>query len=185
MPEEDAAPEETPDAAEEHVYEVDDDDNVLRVLPRSVVHDRRLRHRSVAVLCRDPDGRILVHRRTATKRVAPSCYDMFVAGAVSAGESYAESAVREVSEEIGVPHARLEALVHFRYDGAECPQWTHCFGLRVDGPIVAQESEIAWWTWLTEDELAARLRDTGPAAWPFTPDSRIAYEHCLAARDRS
>lgn len=164
---------------EEYVYEVDDEDNVLRTVPRRLVYDLRLRHRSVVVLCRDAEDRVLVHRRTATKRIAPSTYDMFVSGAVTAGESYHESAVREVAEEIGVPNASLEPLLRFRYDGVENPQWTHGFSLRVDGPIVTQESEIAWHTWLTVDELAARLRERGPAAWPFIPDSRAIYEHCL------
>lgn len=165
--------------AEEYVYEVDDEDNVLRTLPRSLAYDRRLRHRSVVVLCRDARDRILVHRRTATKRIAPSTYDMFVSGAVTAGESYHESAVREVAEEIGVPDARLVPLLTFRYDGAENPQWTHGFSLRVEGPIVTQDSEIAWHTWLTAEELAARLRDRGPEAWPFIADSRAIYEHRL------
>lgn len=167
------------DSDEEYVYEVDDEDRVLRTVPRGLVYDRRLRHRSVVVLCRDDEDRVLVHRRTATKRVAPSAYDMFVSGAVTAGESYYESAVREVAEEIGVPGARLEPLLRFRYDGADNPQWTHGFSLRVEGPIVTQDSEIAWHTWLTADELAARLRDQGPDAWPFIADSRAVYEHCL------
>ena len=49
-----------------------------------------------------PQGRIFVHRRTPTKLVFPSLYDMFVGGVVGAGESYDDAALREAEEELGV-----------------------------------------------------------------------------------
>ena len=52
---------------------------------RSMRRDN-LPHLVVAVLVRDPAGRIYVHRRTDTKDVFPGMHDCFAAGCVQAGE---------------------------------------------------------------------------------------------------
>ena len=80
---------------EETAYCVDENDEVVGQAPRGEAYARRLRHRCVFILARDPDDRIFVHRRTAQKLVFPSMYDMFVGGVVGAGESYQEAALRE------------------------------------------------------------------------------------------
>ena len=96
-----AGPPAPADPAEELVYEVDETDTVLRTIRRGDPDRPTLRHRSIAILFRAPDGRVLVHRRARAKRVFPQYYDMFVAGMVPAGESYDEAARREAGEEIG------------------------------------------------------------------------------------
>ena len=45
-----------------------------------------LPHLVVAVLVRDPAGRVYVHRRTDTKDVFPGMHDCFAAGCMQAGE---------------------------------------------------------------------------------------------------
>lgn len=81
---------------------VDENDVVVGQAPRGEATARGLRHRCVFIEARDAEGRVFVHRRTATKLVFPSHYDMFVGGVVGAGESYEEAALREAEEELGV-----------------------------------------------------------------------------------
>jgi len=160
-----------PDPMDEMVYEVDDADTVLRAVRRGDLTDQCLRHRSVGVLFRDAEGRILVHRRAKTKRMFPQYYDMFVAGMVPFGESYDEAAHREAAEEVGQTGVRLRTLGRFRFDDAVVPQCTTMYEAVVTGPVVPQASEVEWFGFLTEDEVRRALDE-----WQFCPDSRALYQ---------
>jgi len=157
---------------------VDEQDRVLRTAPRSEVYRDGLVHRCVFVLVRDPRGRIFTHRRTDTKAFAPGAYDCFVGGVVGAGEGYPEAAVREAEEELGVSGVRTRPLFRFLYtDGDRHSWWSDVHEAEWDGPVHPQESEVAWYDWLTEEQLAERL-----GTWEFVPDGREAYRRYLALR---
>src|SRR5690349_16371913 len=89
-------------AADEILDIVDENDVVVGQSPRGEAYARGLRHRCVFIQARDARGRLFVHRRTPTKLVFPSLYDMFVGGVVGAGESYDSAALRDAEEELGV-----------------------------------------------------------------------------------
>lgn len=160
--------------SEEVVEVVDENDGVVRRAPRSEVFGRGLRHRSVAVLCRNERDEIFVHRRTHTKSVYPGRYDAFVSGGVRAGESYVAAARRELLEEIGVAPARPHRLFTHRYDGAELPQWVGVFELQWDAAIRPSTDEIAWGAFLPEATVAQRLDE-----WDFCPDTRDIFARYL------
>ncbi|MCC3374756.1 NUDIX domain-containing protein [Cohnella sp. REN36] len=86
---------------------------------RAETHAKGLWHRSfhcwLARRGEDGRARILFQRRTATKDTNPGCYDITVAGHLSAGETVRDAA-REMEEEIGfaVPFERLIPLGTFR-----------------------------------------------------------------------
>ncbi len=161
-------------AAEEILDVVDEHDRVVGQAPRGEVYARGLIHRCVFVRVRDAEGRLFVHRRTPTKLVFPSMYDMFVGGVVGAGESYDEAALREAEEELGVRGLpRPEHLFTFLYDSAGVAGrwWSAVYEVRCDLPVHPQVEEVAWHAFLTEEELAARLGD-----WPWVPDGLAAHE---------
>ena len=163
---------------EELVYEVDEDDNVLRIVRRGELTDKSLRHRSVGVLLRDDQGRVLVHRRAKIKRVFPQFYDMFVAGMVPAGETYDEAAVRECLEEVGQRGVELEQIGKFRFDHTVVPQWAAVYEAELTGPVVPQESEVEWFGFLTEAELDEWLEQKD-----FCPDSAFLYRELRKLRN--
>ena len=164
-------------AAEELVSIVDEDGAVIGSAPRSVMRRDNLRHLVVAVLVRNPAGRIYVHRRADIKDVFPGLHDCFVAGCVAAGESPDVAALRELGEELGVTGVPLEPLGTVRYDDAATRQVTFCYTTTYDGPVTHQVEEISWGTWMTPAELAARLADPD---WPFVPDGRALVQQLLA-----
>ncbi|MFE6594378.1 NUDIX hydrolase [Streptomyces sp. NPDC057781] len=166
-------------AADEILDIVDENDRVTGQARRGDAYAQGLRHRCVFVFARDPAGRAFVHRRTATKLVFPSLYDMFVGGVVGAGESYDDAALREAEEELGVTGLpRPEFLFKFLYDdGAGRTWWSAVYEARCEGPVAPQVEEVAWHGFLTEAEVERRLGE-----WEWVPDGLDAYARLRAWR---
>jgi isopentenyldiphosphate isomerase len=163
---------------EELVALVDESGALTGAAPRSVVRRDNLPHVVVAVLVRDPAGRIYVHRRTGTKDIFPDMHDCWVAGCMTAGEEPTTAAARELAEELGIRDVRLQPLGTQWYADGSTRQLGHAFSTTYDGPITHQEAEIAWGGWLTLDELQARLADP---SWPFVPDGRALFDDLAAS----
>ncbi|MDH6120308.1 NUDIX domain-containing protein [Kitasatospora sp. GAS204B] len=162
--------------SEELLDVVDTQDRVIRVAPRGEVYRDRLTHRCVMILVRDAEGRIFTHRRSPEKLFAPGAYDVFVGGVVGTGESYAEAAVREAEEELGVSGISTEPLFRFLFEETDYSWFCDVHQARWTGPVQPQAAEIDWHGWLTEAEIADRLADD---RWPFVPDGREAYRRYL------
>ena len=160
-------------AADELLDIVDENDRVIGQSPRGEAYERGLRHRCVFIQVRDAEDRLFVHRRTPTKLVFPSLYDMFVGGVVGAGESYDDAALREAEEELGVSGLpRPKPLFTFLYDdGAGRTWWSSVYQVRCDLPVDPQAEEVAWHAFLPEGEVERRLSD-----WEWVPDGLAAYE---------
>ncbi|KOU29312.1 NUDIX hydrolase [Streptomyces sp. WM6373] len=167
-------------AADEVLDVVDRQDRVTGQAPRGEVYARGLIHRCVFVLARDAEDRIFVHRRTASKLVFPSHYDMFVGGVLGTGESYGRAALREAEEELGVRGlAQPEPLLKFLYEGPGGAWWSYVHEVRCDLPVSPQVSEVDWHTFLTREELDRRVAD---GQWPWVPDGLEAYRRLRAHR---
>ncbi|MFJ7156893.1 NUDIX domain-containing protein [Streptomyces sp. NPDC101118] len=167
-------------ASEEILDIVDENDRVVGRATRGEMYAQGLRHRCVFVQARDAGGRVFVHRRTATKLVFPSLYDMFVGGVVGAGESYAEAALREAEEELGVSGLPQPVpLFKFLYEDPASGQswWSYVHEVRCDMAVDPQVEEVAWHAFLDEAELERRLD-----GWAWVPDGLDAYRRLRAFR---
>ena len=112
-----------------------------------------------------------MHRRTATKLVFPSHHDMFVGGVVGAGESYDEAALREAEEELGVSGLpRPTPLFKYLYESPGHSWWSYVYEVRCELPVRPQVEEVAWHTFLTDEELAEQLADR-----TWVPDGLETY----------
>jgi 8-oxo-dGTP pyrophosphatase MutT (NUDIX family) len=160
---------------DELVEIVDDEDRVVATTTRARMRAENLVHRSVFILCKRSDGCIYVHRRTQTKDVFPAMHDMFVGGVVTAGESYAQAAAREVAEELGVRGVPLTRLFHHRYEGEHSRAHIEVFEVLWDGPIVHQASEIDWGAFMSVEELR-----NPHAGLCFVPDGREVFDRYSA-----
>jgi 8-oxo-dGTP pyrophosphatase MutT (NUDIX family) len=166
-------------AADEILDIVDESDRVIGRSSRGEVYAKGLCHRCVFIQARDAQGRLFVHRRTPSKLVFPSLYDMWVGGVVGAGESYDGAALREAEEELGVSGLPQPAyLFKFLYDdGAGRTWWSAVYEVCCDLPVNPQVEEVAWHGFLPEDEVERRLTE-----WEWAPDGLAAYEHFKAYR---
>ncbi|MGI5453451.1 NUDIX hydrolase [Streptomyces sp. CA-249302] len=168
--------------ADEILDIVDENDQVIGRSPRGEAYAKGLRHRCVFIQAKDADDRLFVHRRTPTKLVFPSLYDMFVGGVVGAGESYDTAALREAEEELGVtglPAPRF--LFKFLYDnGAGQSWWSAVYEVRCELPVRPQAEEVAWHDFLPEAEVERRLGE-----WEWVPDGLAAYGRLKEHRSRA
>ncbi|GGU38107.1 NUDIX hydrolase [Streptomyces violascens] len=161
----------------ELIERVDAQDHVIGVVERGDAVRNGWLYRMSMVLCRDPDGRYLVHQRPKNSSRFPGQYSWLVAGAVGVGESYEAAAGRELAEEMGVT-AAVTPLFKFLCDGELGPYWFAVHEATID-PVQLQPSreEIGWCDWLAERELTVLVDQ-----WPFVSDSRDAFERYLKYR---
>ena len=99
------APPAPPDALaieDERLPVVDKNDRILRCARRSAVHGNNLRHRAVHILIFDQAGEVYLQQRSRWKDRHPLRWDSSAAGHVATGESYEETARRELEEELGI-----------------------------------------------------------------------------------
>ncbi|MBI5251339.1 MAG: NUDIX domain-containing protein [Desulfomonile tiedjei] len=89
---------------------VDSKDNVIGTATRAEIHHLGLQHRSVHVFVFNRSGEIYVQRRSESKDRHAAKLDSSAAGHVDPGETYEQSAIRELEEELGIREDVTEIL---------------------------------------------------------------------------
>jgi isopentenyldiphosphate isomerase len=164
---------------DEIVALVDRDGTVVGRAPRARVRRENLLHAATAVLVRQPDGRIYVHRRSPDKDWAPSCHDAAAGGVLQDGEDPRGSALRELAEELGITGVELRPLPANLYEDDTTRCFEHCFETTYDGVVTHADGEVVWGAWMSLPELGRLLRAKD---WPFVPDTRTLLERLRDAR---
>ena len=80
---------------------VDPADRVIDTRTRGEIHRLRLMHRSVHVLVFNTAGELLLQKRSMQKDECAGMWDSSCAGHVESGQSYDQTAPRELEEELG------------------------------------------------------------------------------------
>ncbi len=153
------------DPGDEIVIVVDSENMELGNVPRREMRQRRLIHRASYILVFNQRDELFVQKRTKIKDVYPGFYDIAAGGVVLAGETYEESAARELYEELGIKVNCLSRhFDHFHEDKAN-RVWGRVFSCRSDGPFVLQKEEV-------EDGFFVSLTKVFEMSSkePFTPD---------------
>jgi isopentenyl-diphosphate Delta-isomerase len=157
---------------------VDAEDCVVAQAPRSEVHARRLLHRAVHVFVFDPQGRLLLQRRSAAKDEFPLCYTSSASGHVSAGDGYDDTAPRELQEELGLS-TPLERLAKFAAAPETAFEHTVLYRTSTEAPPHPDPGEIDSVEWLTLDAIDERLASRPEE---FSPPFRVLFrgyrQHC-------
>ncbi len=163
------------DGAEQELLDVFNEDGspAGMVASRDYVHWKGLWHSTVHIWIAGKDGQgqpaLLLQLRAACKRLYPSHWDISAAGHIPAGEGAAESAVREIEEELGIQvlPEELEYLdtLKMTYDddideGYHDREHCRIYLLRrqVDIPeLTLQASEVEKVMWVGLDELIRQV----------------------------
>lgn len=86
---------------EEFLFVVDENNNPLEAKSRGEVHKNGLWHRISHIWIVNSKGQILCQKRSKAKDIYPGRWETFFGGHILAGEQDLDSAVKEVSEELG------------------------------------------------------------------------------------
>ncbi len=88
---------------EEIITLVDKDDNVRGKIARRKAHTRDdAMHRVACVLVFNKKGDLLLQKRSKTVSMYPGCWTVSSAGHVAYGDTYINTALRELEEEVGL-----------------------------------------------------------------------------------
>ncbi len=171
---------------------VDSDDNVIGTANRSEIHRLGLMHRAVHIFVFNEAGEIYVQRRSEAKDRHPGKLDSSAAGHVDPGESYHESAMRELCEEIGISGSVEEVL---RVQASEITDQEHVtlFNIMTDQTPTPNWDELQWGGFMQPAELTRRMSEAPEEFVPafiFLWNEFLRHQHegCLSegvASDRS
>ena len=81
---------------------VDENNIVVGQEMRDVVHSKGLFHRAVNIFIFNSNGQILLQKRSATKDVCPSTWDLSTSETLKVEETYLQAAIRGLQEELGI-----------------------------------------------------------------------------------
>lgn len=156
---------------------VDEADQILGALPRAELRERGLIGRCTFILLFNTAGELCVHRRTLSKALYPGYWDVAAGGMVAAGEAYADSAARELAEELGIEGVQLRFHERFYFDQPDNHLWCAVYSAVSDAPLRLQPEEVseARFVSLAQVEEHRRLH-------PYCPDSLAALERYMAAQ---
>ncbi|QIE90061.1 NUDIX hydrolase [Pseudomonas nitroreducens] len=161
----------------EKIAWVDDDDQLLGSLPRAELRARGLIGRGTFILLFNSAGELCVHRRTLSKAVYPGYWDPAAGGMVQAEESYAESAARELEEELGIAGVELRAHGTFFFDQPDNRLWCAVFSAVSDAPLTLQPEEVLEAKFIDPHQALAEAK----AGTPYCPDSLAALRKYLVS----
>jgi 16S rRNA (adenine1518-N6/adenine1519-N6)-dimethyltransferase len=138
---------------------VDEKDEPIGESDMKEAHEKGLIHRIVFIGVQDPDGRLLLQRRSKEVLVHPDTWDISAAGHVDAGESYEEAAKRELEEEIGLSGYPIEEISRFykevEINGRLAKRFCSSFRVKVPKGVGLKPDpeEVSDLQWFTIDEV--------------------------------
>lgn len=162
----------------ERVAWVDEQDRPLGGLLRAELREQGLIGRGTFILLFNSRGELCVHRRTLSKAVYPGYWDVAAGGMVGEGESYADSAARELFEELGIASVPLHEHGRFFFDEPGNRLWGAVFSAVSDAPLVLQPEEV-----MEAHFIAPSQALSDAVEKPFCPDSLQALRLYLAAEN--
>ncbi|MEE4891550.1 NUDIX hydrolase [Pseudomonas alliivorans] len=158
----------------EQIAWVDEHDTLLGARPRAELREQGLIGRGTYILLFNSAGELCVHRRTLSKAIYPGYWDVAAGGMVQAHESYAESAARELEEELGVHDVALQAHERFFFDQPDNRIWCAVFSAVWDGALKLQPEEVMEARFMSVAEVLRQAQEK-----PYCPDSLAALKRYL------
>lgn len=163
----------TTNPAEELVEIVDRENTSLGAVTRAIMRQQNLIHRASYVLVFNRKGELFIQKRTMTKDMYPGYWDLAAGGVVLARESYLDSAIRELQEELGVTGVQLRHLFDQYYEDTHNRVWGRIYSCTSEGPFTLQAEEIAYGRFIALSDIHALHQSE-----PVTPDG-MALLHRL------
>jgi len=137
---------------------VDSEGHVVGAAPRDCVHsNNQLLHRVVHVLVFDGANRLLLQKRSQSKKVAPGRWDTSVGGHVDCGEAIETAMLREMAEELGIHPEPPRYAYQYIYSNNVESELVFTYVCFYDGPIRFNPDEIDTVKFWTLEEIEAAI----------------------------
>ena len=162
---------------DEIVLIVNEKNKVTGSAPRHEMRAKGLPHRAAYILVLNSMGELFVQKRTMSKDIYPGYYDIAAGGVVLAGESYDESARRELEEELGIQDTELSAHFTFLYEDGSNRVWGRVYSCTWDGPMTLQAEEVERGIFMAPQLVLALSKQK-----PFTPDGMYVLKRYLESK---
>ena len=166
-----------------------------KVVEREIAHQKGIRHRTSHVWLvrkRNNKVQVLLQKRSHNKDSFPDCYDISSAGHIPAGQDYAESALRELYEELGY-RAKSEDLIYcgkrsFRLDENFHHREFHDFQVSAiymiwldlqETDFRLQKEEVSSVKWLDLDECMQAVKNNTIKHCIYLDELEIIYKRII------
>jgi len=126
----------------ELVEVIDDTGKVVDITTRAEMRRQNLPHRCTYIAVVDHNNQLVVHRRADWKDVNPGYWDIAFGGVCGVGESWLESAKRELAEEAGITETNLIDIDQIWYVDQTTVTLGQIYLARWDGPIHPNDGEV-------------------------------------------
>jgi isopentenyl-diphosphate Delta-isomerase len=138
---------------------VDFDDKVIGTATRGEIHRRGFFHRAVHIFVCNPVGRVYIQRRSDSKDRHPGKLDSSAAGHVDPGETYEQTAIRELEEELGI---RAEVKEVLRVPASERTDNEHVvlFQVMTESEPAPNAEEIQWGEFMSRERVTQLVEET-------------------------
>jgi len=163
----------------EIVLIVDKNNNKKGSAPRYEMRSKGLPHRACYILVFNSRGELFIQKRTMGKDIYPGYYDVAAGGVVLAGESYEESARRELEEELGIKDAALTSHFTFFYKEGKNQVWGKVYSCTHDGDFTLQAEEVESGFFAAPGAVLALSEKE-----LFTPDGIYVLQRLLGIKDK-
>jgi 16S rRNA (adenine1518-N6/adenine1519-N6)-dimethyltransferase len=143
---------------------VNENDEVIGSAPKREAQEKGLIHRIAQIMVEDPEGRLLLQKRSLLTEFRPGQWDTSVGGHVDAGENYLDAAIREMQEEIGIKNLELLPLGKYRKNSRFEWRYLNRFYMAYRVLVPADTSfkldpdEVAEVRWFTLEEVTQLLK---------------------------
>lgn len=162
---------------------VDENDKVIGTIMRSqsmtVNREPKGYLRAAELFIRNREGKLWIPRRAPHKAIAPNSLDYSASGHVASGETYVQSALREISEELNLSlePKDLKLLHIFPPTGDEPKFFRAVFVYESNEAPNYNKDDFTEYYWLSAEELLSKLEAKEPAKRSLKETVRYLVEH--------
>lgn len=156
--------EEKENLTNEYLTIVDRNDNVIGFKNRKDCHcNNGIIHRAIAIAIFNSKGHILIQKRGRNKDIYPGYYTLSATGHVDKGESYFNSAIRELREELGITPKIVEIGKHLTTTKDQS-EMIKVYKAIYEGPLRINKSEVESVQFISRENIAKIIDKLTPTS---------------------
>lgn len=158
-------------------YQVDENDHELGCITRSHAHSGSMKiHRSVGIFIENNKGQILVQQRSKHKDIDPDLWGYSVSGHVTYKDSYLDTAIKEIKEEIGINIDDLLDLGKFLIKTKAEKEMTSFYKAKVrEINLKLDPTEVEQVKWVALSKLSDFVKTNDFTDWSLQAFKFIGY----------